>query len=62
MDAAPFACGGFAYPPPLLVNILLGRRRAWMLTIELLIAVLALGLTCYAVGYAHGKDSLDKRK
>ena len=34
-------------------------RRVW---IELLIAVLALGLTCYAVGYAHGKDSVDKRK
>ena len=33
-----------------------------MLTIELLIAVLALGLTCYAVGYAHEKDSVNKRK
>ena len=33
-----------------------------MLTIELLIAALAFGLTCYAVGYAHGKDSVNKRK
>ena len=33
-----------------------------MLTIDLFIAVLAFGLTCYAVGYAHGNDSVNKKK
>ena len=31
-------------------------------TIGLLITVLAFGLTCYGVGYSHGKDSVNKRK
>ena len=32
------------------------------MTIEGLIAVIALCLTCYAVGYAHGKDRHQSKK
>ena len=33
-----------------------------MLTLEGLIAVIALCLTCFALGYTFGKDSTQKRR
>ncbi len=38
------------------------KEGVWMMTIEGLIAVIALCFTAYAVGYSHGRDSKKSSK